>query len=248
MYFIFSKVLLFLITPFYWVAILLIVALFCKQPKIKKRFFIFSAVIFIFFSNPFLYHVFVKCWNYPPTVLKTQDRYSCAILLGGFASEDENSNGYFNQASDRFIQALELKTTGHATHILVTSGNSSLIPDKFREGDWVKAQLVKLNMPDSCIITEDSSRNTFENASFSKKLLLARHLQPPYLLVTGAFHMRRALYIFEKNGISVVPYPSEYNWSPTSFSISQFIPDPAILGAWTYYLKEAVGIAVAYVK
>ena len=64
--------------------------------------------------------------------------YSCAIVLGGFSSEGENGEGFFNASADRFIQALKLKTTGKVSHLLITGGNSKIIPGKFIESIWVK--------------------------------------------------------------------------------------------------------------
>ncbi|WP_175404015.1 YdcF family protein [Mucilaginibacter sp. PPCGB 2223] len=235
-----------MITPFFWVCCLLVSGLISKQPKIKKRFFIASAAVFLIFSNPLLLRRFAGYWNYPP--VQVSGKYSCAILLGGFASEKGNGKGYFNESCDRFIEATELKTTGTISHVLISSGNSSLRPDGFREADWVKTQLLKFNVPDSAILVEHDSRNTFENAEFSKKVLQARHLQPPYLLVTGAYHMRRALYIFKKAGVPVIPYPAEYFSVNKSFSFEELIPQPGILSAWNTYTKEVIGYAMSSFK
>jgi len=246
MYFIFSKVLLFLITPFYWVAALLIIGLISKKAHIKKRFFISSAIVFFLFSNPFLLRRFARFWDYPRNNITGQ--YSCAIVLGGFASEDEKGIGFFNGACDRFIEAAELKTTHKVTHILISSGNSSLNPDGFREADWVKKETLKLNIPDSAVLVECNSRNTFENADFSKKVLATKHLIPPYVLVTGGYHMRRAMYIFKKAGVDVVPYPAEYFSVFGNFSITELVPNPEILTIWNTYTKEVVGYLAACLK
>jgi len=246
MYFIFSKILLFLITPFWWVCFLLIAALISKRPQLKKRLFIASAIVFLIFSSPFLLRLFARRWNYPPNPVS--GKYSCAIVLGGFASEKGDGSGYFNPACDRFIEGVKLKTTGVVSHILISSGNASLRPDGFREADWVKNELLKFNVPDSAILIEHDSRNTLENAEFSKKVLAAKHLPPPYLLVTGAFHMRRAIYIFKKAGIPVIPYPSEYFAVYDGFSISDLVPQPGILADWNIYIKEMVGYLVSIFK
>jgi len=246
MYFVFSKVLLFLITPFWWICFLLIMALFSKRPKLKKRLFITSLAVFLIFSSPLLLRLFARCWNYPPNYVN--GKYSCAIVLGGFASEKSDGSGYFNPACDRFIEGTELKTTGTVSHILISSGNSGLRPDGFREADWVKKELLKFNVPDTAILIEHGSRNTFENAEFSKKILTIKHLSPPYLLVTGAFHMRRAMHIFKKAGIPVIPYPSEYSAVYDGLSIGDLIPQPEILSGWNIYTKEVIGYIVSVLK
>ncbi len=237
-----------MISPFYWILALLIIGLIVKNRKTRKRLFISSAVVFVVFSSPLIFNLFARQWNYPPQSTADKQTYSCAILLGGFASEDANGNGYFNPACDRFIEAIRLKNTGKVGNILMTGGNASLNPDGFREGDWVKTQFKQLNIPDTNVLIESNSRNTFENAAFSKKLIESKGLKPPYLLVTGAFHMRRALYIFKKAGLTVIPYPTEYNDVYGHFSVEELVPNVVILASWNTYVKEIVGYIVARFK
>ncbi|HWZ03040.1 MAG TPA: YdcF family protein [Mucilaginibacter sp.] len=189
---------------------------------------------------------FSGLWDIKPVPLKTSGPYSCAIVLGGFSSEGKNGEGFFNTSADRFIQGLKLLSTGQVSHILISGGNGNLIPDSFEEGDWVKTQLKLFKVPDSCILIEDRSRNTIENAAFTKPILQKAALQPPYLLVTSAFHMRRSLGIFKATGINVIPYSCNYlpGTGSTNISIGDFIPDGSILGTWDYYIKEAIGTLV----
>src|ERR1700744_4074695 len=190
MFFILSKLLLIFIFPFFWITVFIIAALVIKNPKRKRRCFIIAVVLLLIFSNPFLFNRVARNWDIRSAPLKNTT-YSSAIVLGGFTSVDGNNNGYFNGSADRFIQGLRLLETGKTSHILISGGNGLLIPGAFRESDWVRSQLLQLKVPDSCIVVENRSRNTLENAAFSKDILMKKHLQPPYLLVTSAFHMRR---------------------------------------------------------
>jgi uncharacterized SAM-binding protein YcdF (DUF218 family) len=244
MYFVLSKLLLFFILPLSWLLAFLIASLIVKKQYLKRRFLIISVAILLIFSNPFLLNEFAKHWDIKPVQLRNTGPYSCAIVLGGFSGEDENGKGFFNGSADRFIQAVKLLSTGKVTHLLISGGNGSLIPDSFEEGDWVKTQLELLKVPDSCILIENRSRNTIENAAFSKTILNDKHLQPPYLLVTSAFHMRRSLNIFNKTGLEVIPYPCNYMTGNDKISINEFIPDAGVLGGWNYYIKELVGTIV----
>jgi uncharacterized SAM-binding protein YcdF (DUF218 family) len=247
--FILSKILLFLIFPITWVFALLIVAIFSKNQRRKQRMLILAVIVFYIFSAPFLLDNFARhVWDYPPEQLDKTTKYSCAIVLGGFTSEKEDSTGIFNGASDRFIQGLKLQATGQVSHILITSGNDALNPDGFSEGDWVYTQLKQFNLPDNSILIENKSRNTIENALFTKKLLLARHLAPPYLLVTSAFHMRRSMLIFKKAGLQTIPYPCHYIAGFAKLTLSSFYPNTDTFNAWGYYNKELVGYVVAWLK
>jgi uncharacterized SAM-binding protein YcdF (DUF218 family) len=202
----------------------------------------------LIFTDPFLLNEFAKNWDIKPVPLKQSGSYSCAIVLGGFSGEDGNGNGFFNGSADRFIQGLKLLTTGKVSHILISGGSGNLIHNKFKESDWVKTQLIQFKVPDSCILIENRSRNTIENAAFSKQLLKDNHLQPPYILVTSAFHMRRSLGIFKKSQLEVIPYPCNYMTGIGNASLNDLIPDAAVLGGWDFYIKEVIGTAVNYLK
>jgi len=243
MLFVLSKLLLIFIFPFTWITGFLIVALIVKSQRLKVHFFTVSAILFILFSNAFLLNRFANYWDIQPVPLN-KTPYSCVIVLGGFSSVDGNGNGFFNWSSDRFIQALKLVTTGKASHILISGGNGNLLPGSYRESDWVKSQLQQLKVPDSCIIVENRSRNTLENAAYSRVLLTKNHLQPPYLLVTSAFHMRRSLGIFKQQKMAVVPYPCNFLVGRGKWSVSDLIPDARTLDNWNFYIKEVIGTAV----
>jgi uncharacterized SAM-binding protein YcdF (DUF218 family) len=247
MFFILSKLLLFFILPFSWLMAFLVAALAVKKPHLKRRYLIISAAILFIFSNPFLLNTFARRWDMKPVPL-TENKYSCVIVLGGFSGETTNGDGAFNGLADRFIQGLKLLSTGKVSRILITGGNGNLLSSKFKEADWARSQLRLLNVPDSLILTEDQSRNTLENAAFTKTVLAKNHLQPPYLLVTSAFHMRRALGIFNREKIPVVPYPCNYVAGKTDITIFDFIPDPGVFNGWAMYIKEVVGMVVNHFR
>ena len=161
---------------------------------------------------------------------------------------DNDGNGMLNISADRYIEAVKLLTTGKAKHLLMSGGNGSLLDRRFSEADWTKTQLKDFNFPDTSILIEDRSRNTMENASYSKVILARAHLKPPYLLVTSAFHMRRSMMIFQHQGINVVPYPANYLVDRGDISFSDFLPDGSSLLAWNLYTKELVGYVIDYFK
>jgi len=248
MFFFLSKILEFFIFPLPWILAFSIAALVVKNHKLKRRFLIIATVLLILFTNPFLFNRFANMWDVQSAPLKKTGSYSCAIVLGGFSSEGRNKMGFFNANADRFIQGFKLLTIGKVSHILISSGNGNLIHDSFKESDWVKTQLLEFKVPDSCILIENQSRNTIENAVFSKVILNNSHLKPPYVLVTSAYHMRRSLGIFKKAGIDVLPYSCNYIAGPGNVSVNNFIPDVEIFSRWTIYIKEVIGTVVNYFR
>jgi len=249
MFFIVSKLLVFFIYPLSWILIFLVAALFLKNPRLKRRSLIIAAALALIFSNPFIFGQFASRWDIRTNSFPDSAKYSCAIVLGGFSSEGtKKGSGNFNGSADRFIQAVKLYTTGKVSHILISSGNGALIHDEFEEADWVKTQLQEFKIPDSCVLIENRSRNTIENAAFSNVILKKSHLTQPYVLVTSAFHMRRSLHIFKKTGIKVIPYSCNYMIGGGNSIFTQFIPDADTLSRWNIYTKELIGTLVNYFK
>ena len=244
MIYILSKLLSFLLLPLLYVFVSLSVALFAKKQTIKRKSLIILIVILYIFSAPVFLNVFVNLWNIAPGKLATGKVYSTAIILGGFSGDDGKGNGRFNWAADRFIQGVMLQRTGKVKKILVSGGNGNFSPNTFREADWVKEQLINMKVPDTCIIVEDKSRNTIENALLTKALLLKNYQQGPYLLVTSAFHMRRSMQIFKSKGINVIPWPCNYMSGAGGFSVIDLVPSTETLNTWSLYIKEIVGVAV----
>jgi uncharacterized SAM-binding protein YcdF (DUF218 family) len=68
--------------------------------------------------------------------------------------------------------------------------------------------LVRAGVPPAQIVPETKSRNTAENATFSAELIRPQPHQT-WILVTSAYHMRRALACFRRAGFNVVPYAVE---------------------------------------
>ena len=138
MYFILSKILLFLLVPLNWVLFLLVVAVFKRDKGIRLRYLLAGLIMLYVFSNPLLFKGFTRLWDVSPPVKTDSVKYSCVIVLGGFSGAGPSGNGQFNRASDRFITATLLLTTGEARHILISGGNGELVPGAYREAPWAK--------------------------------------------------------------------------------------------------------------
>ncbi|QKJ30390.1 YdcF family protein [Mucilaginibacter mali] len=247
MYFLLSKILLFLIFPIYWIFVLLLIAAFTKRKKLRKWTSISAVVLMLIFSNTWLCNLFEHIWEYPAAQLPDNAHYSAAIVLGGFSSQISATDGRFNAACERFLQAVRLQKTGKVSHIMISGGNGTLNPRQFSEAVWVQGQLKQFGVPDSAIVLETKSRNTLENARFSAEILKTSGLKPPYLLITSGYHMRRALMIFKHAGVDVVPYPCNFSTSNISRpSWLEMVPDMEAITWWNGTIKEEWGYMVNY--
>ena len=246
MFFILSKLLNFLISPFYWLLFFIAMSLFGKNAIRKKRFAIISICWLVFFTNPFIIHKLTLAWQQPRKVLAQNENYSSGIVLAGFISFNYKDNqGYYGQAADRFIQALSLYKLGHIKKIVITGGSGSIWRQQYKEADFVKEQFLEQGIPAQDIIAENQSKNTFENAVNTKKILDSLQLPQPYLLITSALHMKRSLQVFTHAGIKCVAYPAHFmaiDNPPTVASV--LMPSAGAFTGWDLLLKEVVGLMV----
>lgn len=247
MFFILSKLLYFLITPIFWILSLFCMSLFSKQPNRKKVYQIIGIVLLYVFSNKFLFNEIERKWE--PSFTKTDNigKYDYAIVLGGFSTYDTAfSRVKFTETSDRLWQALQLYHQKKAQKLFISGGSGSVYHQDESEADKIKAFLLSLNIPESDIIMEMTSRNTHENAVNTSKWLKKHHPGARCLLVTSASHMRRALGCFNKEGINVTPYVTNKLSGIRKYDFDILVlPQANALYNWEGLIKEWVGY-VAY--
>lgn len=96
-----------------------------------------------------------------------------------------------------------------AAHLLLSGGAIAGLPAEAR---LMRELALAAGVADARIIVEDASRNTFENAVYSGAII-RRAGWRRVIVVTDAFHLRRALYIFRRIGLAVegagVPRPPD---------------------------------------
>ncbi len=244
MFFVLSKVLYFLLLPFCWIIILLIWRWLAKRASVKKVLLIVIIGLLIVFTNPLLYHVSVSAWQPKPVDLPRGQTYEAAIVLGGLSGYDKNQRGYFGNNADRFIQTANLYHQGVVKKILISGGSGTLSQKDPPEAVFLRQQFIANGVADSAIIIEGHSRNTYENAIYSKKLADSLHLKFPLVLVTSALHMRRSAAVFKKAGFDFVALPCDYKVTPANITLESFIPDGELLYTWSHFIKEMVGLTV----
>ena len=122
MFFILSKALLFLITPFFWLGLAVLGALFLKNERWRKRLKWASVAIFFFFTNSVIFSSFCSVWEVPGTKMSQVQKHDVAIVLGGFSNynNDLDELTMYHQ-SDRIFQAITLYRTGKVKKIGRTS-------------------------------------------------------------------------------------------------------------------------------
>jgi uncharacterized SAM-binding protein YcdF (DUF218 family) len=135
------------------------------------------------------------------------------VVLGGAIEPDRSAvhgAAVFGPSVDRIIAAADLAHRYPHARIVFSGGNSGLDPsDQAREADFALPVLESFGIAKDRLIMERRSRNTQENAEFSKKLAAPKRGER-WLLVTSAYHMPRSVGVFRKVGFAVEPYPVDW--------------------------------------
>ena len=245
MFFILSKILFIFVQPFNWILFLFVFYLITKNKKLKKRLLIASIILTVIFSNGYLHNEFELARQVNDSGLEAGKQYEAGILLGGMSGYDKNNVGHFSGAADRFIQATILYRQGIIKKILVTSGSANLVCKQHGEADFIVEELIKSGIPPKDILKENKSRDTYENATFSKHIIDSLHLKGPFVLISSAFHLPRAMKVFKKVGLLVVPYPCAFVASNKLYSWQDYImPSLNVLLEWDGTIKELIGTVV----
>jgi len=134
------------------------------------------------------------------------------VVLGGSIDPDlsvAHRTQVVRSAPDRIIAAAALARRYPNARIVFSGGSSNLISNDAREADYAGAIFESLGVAKTRLIIDRRSRNTFENAEFSKALAAPKPGER-WLLVTSAFHMPRSVGLFRKAGFAVEPCPVDW--------------------------------------
>ena len=242
-----SKLVSFLLSPAHWLYFAVLILLLVRNKKWKKRMAVTAIAVLLVFSNPLLFRWAYQAWEVKQPALSGS--YDAVILPGGMADYDLRNQGHFNYASDRFIQAALLYHSGKAPYIIVTGGNGFINRDIPPEALFLKTALETLQVPPDRIITETRSRNTRENALYTREKADSLALKGPMILVTSAMHMRRCLEEFGKAGLTIVPYSCNYEVLDTDAPFYDHLwPDVSLLQSWGRLFKEWIGWTIAHFR
>jgi uncharacterized SAM-binding protein YcdF (DUF218 family) len=243
MFFLISKILSCFISPITWITALLLYAWLSKNDHLKKKFLKTAVILFLLFSNPFLFDEVMRLWEVPAVASESLPEYDAGIVLGTILHYDVKLDKLqFLQQSDRLFQAVELYKKAKIKKIIYCGGTGSLMHPEEREGEWIKRYLVLIGLPEQDIVIENYSRNTHENAAFTKPVLEKVAPGGKYLLITSGYHLRRAKKCFEKEGIAVDVYCTDRMSGPRKFEIDNLlIPNAYVLANWYALNHELLG-------
>lgn len=168
--------------------------------------------------------------------------HTYGVILSGFTytREDIKDRTFFDKGTDRLLHTIYLYREKKIDSIIVTGGISSLVnKDDEPEASRISYTLTQCGIPKERIIVEPTARNTHENAVNTAKIVK----DSKCILVTSAFHMRRAMGCFEKENIPFTPFPVDYYTHDGKIHTpaTLIIPSENAFRIWAKFIKEGIG-------
>jgi len=148
--------------------------------------------------------------RFPPPA--TIARVDGIVVLGGAIQPSLSADRgalALNGNVERLTVFADLARKYPAAKLVFTGGSGDIDRPDAREGDWVGPFLDTVGLARARVAIDRESRNTVENARFTKSLMKPQAGEV-WLLVTSARHMPRSIGVFRKEGWQVVPFPADY--------------------------------------
>jgi uncharacterized SAM-binding protein YcdF (DUF218 family) len=246
MFFILSKTLYFIAMPITWLLGLLFLSLRLKHTAWRRKCQIACLALLLFLSNPFLINELYLWWEVPPTPFQAVGQYDIGIVLTGYTNDGKSPKDrvYMNEAVDRLLYALRLYKEGKLKQIMICGREVDLYVNEISTTVHYTSKdlLLQAGVPDSVIIVEPISRNTRENALFAKKMISS---QQKLLLISSAFHLRRAKACFQQVGLNVDVFSANFYARDRIYHpIAVLMPTEDAISKWGRLVHELIGFVV----
>jgi uncharacterized SAM-binding protein YcdF (DUF218 family) len=211
-----------------------------RHPRLGLSLILLAAVALYALSTPWVSGVLLKSLEISapldPTRLRAVD---AIVVLGGGRRLDAAEYG------GDTLKGLSLERLRYAAHLHRASGLPLLVTGgKPGGGTLAEGRIMQRILQDEYGMpprwVEDSADTTWDNARFSA-LLLQKDGARRVALVTHAWHLRRAVPLFEAQGIEVVPAGIQFS-STRVDDVFDLLPTPAGLRDSTFALHEWLGI------
>jgi uncharacterized SAM-binding protein YcdF (DUF218 family) len=232
----------FLVPPGLFIAALFVLSLFLKK-KAKLMILSLCALLYLSSIEPtkdLLLMPLEDAYKIPATAeLKGYQAY---VVLGSSIVEnapDLSGPGVLDgDALHRVMGAYRLYRISPKPIILSGGTLSGSQP----EAEISKRYLLSLGIKEEHLLAESRSKDTVENARFTKDICDSRKIKS-VVVITSAFHMKRSVMLFKRVFSDVLPFPTAFRVArKTRYGLFSFIPDPGSLCNVSLALKEHIGI------
>lgn len=209
-------------------------------------------------STPLIANVLVRSaeeWGERRQAIDASMADAIVVLSGGrLVAPGAARVSEWNDA-DRFYGGVELFQAGKAPLLIFTGGWAPWTPKAKPEGEILIEFAQALGVPALNMLTTGRVINTEEEARMVAALIDRQHKtdkdlrskwtargQLRILLVTSAFHMRRAQSLFEREGMQVIPFPVDFKVDEGQvLSFTDLLPSAQALKYTELALREVYG-------
>ncbi|UKB77373.1 YdcF family protein [Chryseobacterium sp. MEBOG07] len=222
-----------------------------KRKNLRIGICIWAVLMIIFIGNGFLGKLtsgyLQKSYVNISTPKNTPSQSAIIVVLGGGVVNFDNTEKLHTMSYSRIVTAYQLyheyKKNNQPCKILISGkgrGHTS-------EAEVFSENFKKMGVPDSDIIKEDKSMNTYENAKYSSKIVKQMAPSSVYL-VTSGFHMKRSVSLFQTFGLKPIPQASDFidteiTIFPNSYNAAfTFVMLKEVLGIWQVQLYNSLGM------
>lgn len=212
MFFYISKLFWFAAAPanlFVALAVLGAMLLFTRWRRLGRALSVTAVVGLVFIGVSPLPQIMLRPIEDRFPIVSDAGRIDGIVVLGGAVGLSRGQVA-FNDAASRMTTAVALALAHPEARIVFTGGDAGF----FDRGEETEAEaaskLFRLaGIAADRVVLEDQSRNTRENALFTRRLIAPKPGER-WLLVTSAFHMPRAMGCFRAVGLDLEAYPVDF--------------------------------------
>jgi uncharacterized SAM-binding protein YcdF (DUF218 family) len=122
-------------------------------------------------------------------------------------------------SKERVVKGIMIYRKQHLPLVFM-GGNGDPSRTMSPDADAMARTAVELGVPARDVKVENKSRNTLESARALKNVIRGKSI----ILVTSAFHLKRASAMFMKQGFRVIPAPAGYRYEQKKLTCYSFIP------------------------
>ena len=243
-----NKILPFFIQPLFMALLLVLIGTFLKNRQRGKLLAVCGCSILLFGGSPQVSDFFQERLqtHYPTVSVADCPPADAVVLLGGLANDPRKGlNVEWNESVDRFEQSVYLIRAHKAPNLILTSGPD----DDEGDGRFLYPAALDHGIPKQALLYTRQSYNTAAEAENIKDLA-ARHGIRSIILVTSAFHMRRAVMLFKRTGLTVQPFPVDYSCCNTAkpYKPQDYLPNSAALVGTERTIREYCGLLFYWFK
>ena len=183
-------------------------------------------------------------WSFTPIEHLPDGTQAIVVLAGGLrpASRYQPRPALADDSLVRCLHAAELYRASGPCPIVLSGG--VVRPEDGPESlaELMKEFMIGHGVAADDLIVEDRSTTTYENAAECRKLLETRGVTR-ITLVTEAFHMRRAVGCFAKQGFDATPAPCYFRASRFENTLQTYLPSPGAARGFQMVAHEWLGWA-----